>query len=93
MIMEKQKFLKLRISEELYGYFQETCDDKNKTMSEVLRNFSKFYVESDNVVLLDLDDELLKETSKLCQDKGVKFEDLMKYLLKTAIKNKNKLNI
>ena len=90
--MEKQKFLKLRISEELYSYFQETCDNKNKTMSEVLRGFSKFYVESDNVVLLDLDDELLKETSKLCKEKRIKFDDLMKYLLKTAIKNKNKIN-
>jgi len=91
--MEKQKFLKLRISEELYDFFQETCDAKNKTMSEVLRGFSKFYAESDNAVLLDLDDELLKETSLLCKEKGVKFEDLMKYLLKTAIKNKNKINI
>lgn len=90
--MEKQKFLKLRISEELYDFFQETCDTKNKTMSEVLRSFSKFYAESDNVVLLDLDDELLKETSKLCKEKGVKFDDLMKYLLKKAIKNKDKLN-
>ena len=88
--MEKQKFLKLRISEELYSYFQETCDNKNKTMSEVLRGFSKFYVESDNVVLLDLDDELLKETSKLCKEKRIKFDDLIKYLLKTAIKKKNK---
>lgn len=90
--MEKQKFLKLRISEELYSYFQETCDNKNKTMSEVLRGFSKFYVESDNVVLLDLDDELLKKTSELCKEKRIKFDDLMKYLLKTAIKNKNKIN-
>ena len=89
--MEKQKFLKLRISEHLYEMFQDTCDSKNKTMSEVLRNFTKFYTDSDNVVLLDLEDELLKETALLCKDNNVKFEDLMKYLLKKAIKNKGKL--
>ncbi len=90
--MEKQKFLKLRISEELYSYFQESCEDKNKTMSEVLRGFSKFYVESDNVVLLDLNDELLKESLELCKEKNIKFDILIKYLLKTVIKNKNKIN-
>jgi len=91
--MEKQKFLKLRISEELYGYFQETCESKNKTMSEVLRGFSKFYVESDNAVLLNLDDDLLKDTSELCKEKDIKFDELMKYLLRTAIKNKDKIKI
>jgi len=90
--MEKQKFLKLRISENLYETFQDTCESKNKTMSEVLRNFSKFYTDSDNVVLLDLDDELLKESAILCKEKNIKFDDLMKYLLKKAIKNKDKLN-
>lgn len=90
--MEKQKFLKLRISEQLYDEFQDACDIKNKTMSEVLRNFSKFYTESDNAVLLDLDDTLLKATISFCQDKGIKFDELMKYLLKKAIKNKDKIN-
>jgi len=88
--MEKQKFLKLRISEELYEMFQDTCEGRNKTMSEVLRNFSKFYTESDNAVLLDLDDELLKETAILCKEKNIKFDDLMKFLLKKVIKNKSK---
>lgn len=90
--MEKQKFLKLRISEDLYEMFQDTCESRNKTMSEVLRNFSKFYIESDNVVLLDMEDELLKQTVLLCKEKGIKFEDLMIYLIKKAIKNKDKLN-
>jgi len=43
------------------------------------------------VVLLDLDDELLKQTLNLCKEKNIKFDNLMKYLLKKAIKNKNKL--
>lgn len=91
--MEKQKFLKLRISENLYGMFQDTCDSKNKTMSEVLRHFSKFYTESDNVVLLDLDDDLLKKSAMLCKEKNIKFEELIKFLLKKVIKNKDKLSL
>ena len=91
--MEKQKFLKLRISEELYEMFQGACEKKNKTMSEVLRKFSKSYTESDNLILLDLDDEMLKETISLCEEKKINFSKLMVYLLKNAIKNKDKLKL
>jgi len=87
--MEKQKFLKLRISADLYEMFQDTCDSRNKTMSEVLRSFSKFYTESDNAVLLDLDDNLLNDVSILCKKKNMKFDDLIKKLLKKAINEHN----
>jgi len=88
--MKKQKFLKLRISEQLYNSFHNKCKSKNKTMSIVLRNFSKYYSENDNVILLNLDDNLLKKTMKLCKDKNMNFETLIKNLLKIAIKKNNK---
>lgn len=88
-----EKFLKLRISEQLYDKFQTKCEKKNKTMSEVIRNFSKHYVDSDNVILLDLDDQTLKLTIQLCQEKKLKFNELMKHLLTKAIQNKDKLNL
>lgn len=87
------KFLKFRISEQLYNKFQAKCDKKNKTMSEILRNFSKYYTDSENVVLLDLDDKTLKEAIQLCNEKKVKFNELMRLLLQKSIKNKDKLNI
>lgn len=90
--MEKQKYLKLRISEELYEMFQDTCEKKNKTMSEVLRKFSKSYTESDNLILLDLNDDILEDAISLCKEKQINFSKLMTYLLKSAIKNKDKLN-
>lgn len=86
-------FLKLRISEQLYKKFQAKCEKKNKTMSEVLRNFSKYYTESENVVLMDLDDKTLKEAIQLCNEKKIKFNELMKLMLHKAIQNKDKLNI
>ncbi len=91
--MEKQKFLKLRISEELYEMFQGACEKKNKTMSEVLRKFSKSYTESDNLILLDLNDDILGETISLCKEKQINFSKLITYLLKNAIKNKDELNL
>jgi hypothetical protein len=87
--MENQKFLKLRISEDLYDMFQDTCDSKNKNMSGVLRNFAKSYTESDNLVLLDLDDDTLKQTISLCKKKNIKFDELIKNLIETeTINNK-----
>ena len=81
----KQKFLKIRISDELYKSFQDACSLKNRTMSSVLRNFARYYSQSDNVVLMNLDDEILKKTIILCQEKNIKFEELIAALLKTAI--------
>ena len=88
----KDSFLKLRIKEEEYIKFQEVCESKNKTMSEVLRSFITTYTNSDNVVLLNLDKEILKNSSELCKEKKIKLNDLVKFLLDKAIKNKDKLN-
>lgn len=92
----KNHFLKLRINDIDYNKFQQACDNKGKNMSEVIRSFIDLYSNSDsqnNVVLLDIDKESFKNASEICRDKKVKFNDLMKFLLDKAFKNKDKLNI
>ena len=89
----KDSFLKLRIKEEEYNKFQEVCEGKGKTMSEVLRSFVSSYSNGENIILLDVDKETLKNTSELCKEKKIKFNDLIKFLLNKAIKNKEKLNL
>ncbi len=61
-------------------------------MSEVLRSFIASYSNGDNIILLDVDKETLKNTVELCKEKKIKFNELIKYLLNAAIKNKNKVN-
>lgn len=80
------KYLKLRITDKLYNNFKKSCKKKNKNMSEVLRSFTNFYSENDNVVLLNLDDETLKRSIKLCKEKKIKFNDLIFLLLKKTLK-------
>jgi antitoxin component of RelBE/YafQ-DinJ toxin-antitoxin module len=89
----KDSYLKLRISEEEYTKFQKICEDKGKTMSAVLRSFITSYSNSQNIILLDVDDETLKNSGELCKEKKVRFNDLIKFLLEKAIKNKDKLNL
>lgn len=88
----KDNFLKLRIEEEDYIKFQNVCESKGKSMSEVLRSFITSYSNGENIILLDVDKETLKNTAELCKEKKIKFNELIKYLLSAAIKNKNKLN-
>ena len=89
----KDSFLKLRIKEEEYIKFQEVCDAKGKSMSEVLRSFITTYTNSENVILLNMDKELLKGSSELCKEKKIRLNDLVKFLLSKAIKNKDKFKI
>ena len=86
-------FLKIRIKKEEYLKFQEACSKKDKTMSEVLRYFVNAYTKGENIVLLDIDKELLTQSHSLCKEKKVKLNDLMKFLLSKAIKNKDKLDL
>lgn len=88
----KDSFLKLRINSEDYNNFQKICDSKDKTMSEVLRSFIFSYTNSENIILLDVDKETLTGITELCKEKKLKFNDLIKYLLNKAIKNKDKLD-
>jgi antitoxin component of RelBE/YafQ-DinJ toxin-antitoxin module len=87
----KDSYLKLRIKDEEYIKFQEVCEAKGKTMSEVLRSFITTYTNSENVILINMDKELLKNTTELCKDKKIRLNDLVKFLLGNAIKNKDKL--
>ena len=89
----KDSFLKLRIQDEEYAKFQKVCIDKGKTMSEVLRSFVNSYSSGENLILLDVDIETLKDSAELCKEKKVKFNDLIKFLLQKAIKNKEHLKI
>lgn len=89
----KDSFLKLRITEEEYIKFQEVCESKGKNMSEVLRTFINSYTKGENIILLDVDKETLKNTTELCKEKKIKLNDLVKYLLQKAIKNKDKIEI
>lgn len=89
----KSSFLKFRIVEEDYAKFQQVCEDKGKTMSEVLRTFINSYSNGENLILLDVDKETLNESIELCKEKKVKFNDLIKFLLKKAIKNKEHIKI
>jgi len=89
----KDSFLKLRIGDDDYIKFQKVCVDKGKTMSEVLRSFVSSYSEGENLILLDVDKNTLQDTAELCKEKKVKFNDLIKFLLHKAIKNKDHLKI
>ena len=89
----KDNFLKLRIEEEDYIKFQNVCESKGKNMSEVLRSFIASYSNGDNIILLDVDKETLKNTAELCREKKIKFNDLVKFLLQKALKNKDKINL
>ena len=82
----KDSYLKLRISEEEYDKFQSVCEAKGKTMSEVLRSFVSSYSNSQNIILLDVDNETLKASGELCKEKQIKFNALIKFLLEKAIK-------
>jgi len=86
----KNSFLKLRVDDDEYIKFQEVCDNKGKTMSEVLRAFISSYSNGENIILLDLDKETIKSSVELCREKKLKFNDLIKFLLEKAIKNKDK---
>lgn len=88
----KDNFLKLRVSEEEYNKFQSVCESKNKTMSEVLRFFIASYSISENLILLNVDKDILKKSKEFCKEKKIRFNDLVKYLLDNAMKNKDKLN-
>jgi len=89
----KDSVLKLRIKDEEYSKFQQVCENKGKTMSEVIRTFIDSYSNGENLILLDVDKDTLKESAELCKEKKVKFNDLIKFLLKKAIKNKEHLNM
>jgi antitoxin component of RelBE/YafQ-DinJ toxin-antitoxin module len=84
----KDSFLKLRIKDEEYIKFQEVCDAKGKSMSEVLRSFITTYTNSENVILLNMDKKLLKDATELCKENKIRLNDLVKLLLNNAIKNK-----
>lgn len=88
----KDSFLKIRLSEEEYKIFQDVCDKKNKNMSEVIRSFIDSYCTNENIILLDVDNETLKESINLCREKKIKFNNLIKFLLGKAIKNKDKID-
>ena len=87
----KNSVLKLRIEDDDYEKFQNVCEKKGKTMSEVLRSFITSYANGQNIILLDLDNETINNSVNLCKEKKIKFKDLIKFLLNTAIKNKDKL--
>jgi antitoxin component of RelBE/YafQ-DinJ toxin-antitoxin module len=88
----KDSYLKLRVTDEEYIKFQSACENKNKTMSEVLRYFITSYSNTEHLILLDVDSDTLKNTTEVCKEKKIKFNDLVKFLLEKAIKNKDKLN-
>jgi len=87
----KNSFLKLRIDEDEYQKFQEVCENKGKSMSEVMRYFINSYNKGKNVILLDIDNETFDKSLEMCKDKKIKLNDVVKYLLNKAIKNKDKL--
>jgi antitoxin component of RelBE/YafQ-DinJ toxin-antitoxin module len=89
----KNSFLKFRIIEDDYNKFQKVCEDRGRTMSDVLRTFIDSYSNGENLILLDVDKDTLKESIELCKEKKVKFNDLIKFLLKKAIKNKEHIKI
>jgi len=89
----KNSFLKIRIDENEYLDFQKICESKGKVMSEVIRSFITSYSNNENIILLDVDSETLKNSVELCKEKKIKFNDLIKFLLGKAIKNKDKIKI
>jgi precorrin-6B methylase 2 len=89
----KNSVLKLRIDDDEYDKFQNVCEGKGKTMSEVLRSFITSYTNGQNIILLDLDNETINSSVELCKEKKIKFKELIKFLLNAAIKNKEKINL
>ena len=87
----KKLFLKIRVDEDEYEELQKACDVKNKSMSEVIRYFIESYTKGSNIILLDIDNETFKDSVELCKEKKIKFNDVIKFLLNKAIKNKDKL--
>jgi antitoxin component of RelBE/YafQ-DinJ toxin-antitoxin module len=87
----KKTFLKIRLDDDEYEDFQKSCDAKNKTMSEVIRYFVMSYTKGDNIILLDIDNDTFRDSVELCKEKKIKFNDVIKFLLNKAIKNKDKL--
>lgn len=87
----KDTFLKLRVHDEEYENFKIACESKGKTMSEVLRSFVYSYSNGENLILLNVDAETLKDSAELCKEKKIKFNELIKFLLTKAIKNKDHL--
>ena len=85
-------FLKIRIEEDKYEKFQTVCSKKDKTMSEVLRNFINYYTDHDNTIVFNLDDKMINDVLILCKDKKIRFDDLIKNLITMALKNKDKIN-
>ena len=85
-------FLKIRIEQDKYDQFQSKCEQKDKTMSEVLRNFMKLYNDNDNTIIFNLDDNMLNEVAIFCKDKKIKFNDLIKLLIERTINNKDNFN-
>jgi len=88
----KNSFLKMRIDDDEYQKFQESCENKGKTMSEVMRAFINSYNNGKNIILLDIDNDTFDQSLNLCKEKKIKLNDVVKYLLHKAIKNKDKLN-
>lgn len=86
----KDTFLKMRITEEEYIEFQKVCERKGKSMSVVLRSFVSSYTKGENIILLDVDNDTLNNTIKICKEDRIKFNDLVKKLLNNAFKNKFK---
>jgi antitoxin component of RelBE/YafQ-DinJ toxin-antitoxin module len=83
----KNIFLKLRISEDEYNNFQKVCENKGKTMSKVIRLFISTYINSENLILLNVDNETLKSSVELCKEQKIKFNDLIKFLLNKENEN------
>ena len=50
----KNSFLKFRIIEDDYNKFQKVCEDRGRTMSDVLRTFIDSYSNGENLILLDV---------------------------------------
>ena len=87
----KNSLLKIRIDDEEYKKFQDVCEKKDKSMSEVIRSFISSYNNGKNIILLDIDNETFDKSLEMCKSKKMKLNDVVKYLLNKAIKNKDKL--
>jgi len=88
----KNSFLKLRIDDDEYQKFQDVCENKGKSMSEVMRSFISSYNNGKNIILLDIDNETFNQSLEMCKSKKIKLNDVVKYLLNKAIKNKDKIS-
>jgi len=82
----KDSILKLRITEKECDKFKNICESKGKGMSEVLRSFINSYSNSEYLILLNVDKEILNGSKELCKKKNIKFDDLIRSLLQKEIK-------